>query len=64
MEVVSLVVQSCIGLIFAIYGVCLLLSNRKKEKRMKSKFVLSFVCILVGICLVGYVICQFGTNKN
>ena len=37
MEVVSLVVQSCIGLIFAIYGVCLLLSNRKKEKRMKSK---------------------------
>lgn len=57
MEIVSMVIQF-VGLIFAIYGIWSLLSNRKKEEHAKEKFVLSLVCILVGIFLLGYVAYQ------
>ncbi len=55
MENVSLVVQGCIGLIFLTYGICLLLSSRKKESKQGNKLVLSLVCFLVGIFLLGFV---------
>ena len=55
MEVVSVVIQSFVGLIFAIYGIGSLLSIRKKRERAKGEFVLSLVCILAGIFLLGYV---------
>lgn len=58
MEIVSVVIKSCIGLVFAIYGICSLLSNRKKREQTERKFVLSLVCILVGIFLLGYAACQ------
>mgnify|MGYP007133031023 FL=1 len=58
MEIVSVVIQCFIGLIFAIYGIWSLLSNRKKGEQAKGKFVLSLVCILVGIFLLGYVAYQ------
>lgn len=54
METISLAIQSCIGLIFAIYGIYILLTKRKKGKQTISKFVLALVCILVGIFLLGY----------
>ena len=54
METISLAIQSCIGLIFAIYGIYILLTNRKKGKQTISKFVLALACILVGIFLLGY----------
>ena len=54
MEIVSVVIQCFIGLIFTIYGIWSLLSNRKKGEQAKGKFVLSLVCILVGIFLLGY----------
>ncbi|MDE7220982.1 MAG: hypothetical protein K2O45_15420 [Oscillospiraceae bacterium] len=53
MEIVSVVIQCFIGLIFAIYGICSLLFN-KKERTTTGKFVLSLVCILTGIFLLGY----------
>ena len=53
METISLAIQSCIGLIFAIYGIYILLTKRKKGKQTISKFVLALVCILVGIFLLG-----------
>ena len=56
METISLAIQSCIGLIFAIYGIYILLTNRKKGKQTISKFVLALVCILVGIFLLGFVV--------
>ena len=58
MEIVSVVIQCFIGLIFTIYGIWSLLSNRKKGEQAKGKFVLSLVCILVGIFLLGYVAYQ------
>lgn len=58
MEIVSVVIQCFIGLIFAIYGIWSLLSNRKKGEQAKEKSVLSLVCILVGIFLLGYVTYQ------
>ncbi len=58
METIILAIQSCIGLIFGVYGICLLLSNRKKEKQTRVKFVLSFAYILVGIFLFGFVVYQ------
>ena len=58
MEIVSVVIQCFIGLFFAIYGIWSLLSNRKKGEQAKGKFVLSLVCILVGIFLLGYVAYQ------
>ena len=58
MEIVSVVIQCFIGLIFVIYGIWSLLSNRKGGEQAKGKFVLSLVCILVGIFLLGYVAYQ------
>ena len=63
MEIVSVVIQCFIGLIFTIYGIWSLLSNRKKGEQAKGKFVLSLVCILVGIFLLGYAVCQFVSNE-
>ncbi len=63
METISLAIQSCIGLIFAIYGIYILLTNRKKGKQTISKFVLALVCILVGIFLLGYAF-YFPTMKT
>lgn len=58
MEIVSVVIQSCIGLVFAVYGICSLLSKQKKREQTERKFALSLVCILVGIFLLGYVAYQ------
>ncbi len=58
MEIVSVVIQCFVGLIFAIYGIWSLFSIRKKRGQVKGKFVLSLVCILVGIFLSGYVAYQ------
>lgn len=58
MEIISVVIQCFIGLMFAIYGIWSLLSNRKKREQAKEKFVLSLVCILAGIFLLGYVAYQ------
>lgn len=55
-EIVSLAVQSCIGLIFAIYGIYSFSSNRKANEG--KKVMLSIVCILVGMFLLGYVVYQ------
>ena len=54
MEIVSAVIQCFVGLVFATYGIWSLLSIRKKREQAKGKFVLSLVCILVGIFLLGY----------
>jgi hypothetical protein len=56
MEKVGLVIQSGIGSIFFIYGIYVLLSNRKKEKQTRNNFVFSLVYILVGIFLLGFVV--------
>ena len=56
MEPVTLMIQSGIGSIFTIYGICSLLSNRKNPN--KGKTVLPPVCILVGISLLGYAVSQ------
>lgn len=56
MEIVNLIIQSCIGLIFAVYGICSLLANRKKQT--KGKYILSSVCVLVGIFLLGCAVYQ------
>lgn len=56
MEKVGLVIQSAIGSIFFIYGIYVLLSNRKKEKQTRNNFVFSLVYILVGIFLLGFVV--------
>lgn len=58
MENVGLVIQSGIGSIFFIYGIYVLLSNRKKEKQTRNNFVFSLVYILVGIFLLGFVVYQ------
>ncbi len=58
MEILSLVIQCCIGFLFAIYGIYSIFSNRKKEKQTKDKFVLALVCILAGIFLLGYAMCS------
>ena len=56
-EIVILLVQVCIGLVFAIYGICSLLRNRsKKGEQTSEKSVLFLVCVLVGIFLLGYVV--------
>ena len=56
MEIVSFMIQGGIGSIFAIYGICSLLSNRKNQT--KGKTTLPTVCILVGISLLGYAVSQ------
>ena len=58
MEIVNVVIQCFIGLVFTIYGIWSLLSNRKRGEQAKGKFVLSLVCILAGIFLLGYVAYQ------
>lgn len=53
MQIVSVVIQCFIGLIFAIYGICSLLFNKKGKGQTAGKVVLSLVCILIGIFLLG-----------
>jgi len=55
MEIVTLVIQICIGLGFAVYGICALLRNRGKQLE-RGKFVLFLVCVFVGIFLSGHVV--------
>ncbi|MCI8848108.1 MAG: hypothetical protein HFF86_02370 [Oscillibacter sp.] len=56
MDRISLAVQACIGLFFAVYGVYSLYPKQERQNGQgKEKLVLSPVCILVGICLLGYV---------
>jgi len=57
MEILRLIIQICIGLGFAVYGICVLLRNRGKGQE-KGKFVLSLVCIFIGVVLSGYVVYQ------
>ncbi len=51
--VISLVIQGCIGLVFTLYGIYLLLSNWKKGKQ-----VASLVYIFIGLFLLGFVAYQ------
>ena len=54
MGILGFVIKVCIGFIFTIYGGFLLLRNRKG----KGKLVLSLVCVLVGLFLLGYAVYQ------
>ena len=49
-EMISLVIQSCIGLVFTVYGAFSLLQARKN----KGKGSIALACVLVGVVLLVY----------
>lgn len=55
MEFMILMVQGCAGAALTLYGSYSLIRYRKKRMNLTGKFVLSFVCMLAGIVLLGYV---------
>lgn len=50
MEMISLVIQSCIGLVFTVYGAFSLLQARKN----KGKGSIALACVLAGVVLLVY----------
>lgn len=56
MEMISLVIQSCIGLVFTVYGAFSLLQARKNKG--KGSITLSLACVLVGVVLLVYAVAR------